>query len=80
MWLWGLRKLTPLPGIRKERVPTGVSLFLLLFPFFVPVPAFHKEISHQDRLETTITDSVDPLYPRLCPSHFPFPKQIAAGI
>ena len=39
-------------------------------------PAFHKEISRQDRLQTTIANSIDPLHPRFCPSAcaFPFPK------
>jgi hypothetical protein len=39
-------------------------------------PAFQKEISRQDRLETTIGNSVDPLHPRFCSSSgaFPFPK------
>jgi len=38
-------------------------------------PAFHNEISRQDRLETTIANSIDPLHPRFCPSScaFPFP-------
>lgn len=37
---------------------------------------FHKEISHLDRLETTIANSVEPLHPRFCLSScaFPFPK------
>src|SRR5271165_657124 len=39
-------------------------------------PAFHKEISRQDRLEATIGNSVDPLHLRFCSSSgaFPFPK------
>jgi len=39
-------------------------------------PAFHKEISRLDRLETTIANWVDPLHPRFCLSScaFPFPK------
>ena len=34
---------------------------------------FHKEISLQDRLATTIANSVDPLHPRFCPSSCAFP-------
>jgi len=50
-------------------VPTGLS-------FFVPIPAFQKEISRQDPLEATIANSFDPRQPRFCPSAFaiPFPK------
>jgi len=40
------------------------------------VPSFHKEISRQDRRETTIANSVDRLHPWFfAPAHaFPFPK------
>jgi hypothetical protein len=31
-----------------------------IFSFFLPFPAFHGEISSQDRLGTTIVNSVDP--------------------
>jgi hypothetical protein len=33
---------------------------LLLFSFFLPFPVFHRDISRQDRLGTTIATSVDP--------------------
>jgi hypothetical protein len=60
-------------------MPTGLSFFLLLFTFFVPILSFPQsweEISRQDGLETTINNSVDPLHPRFCASSgaFPFPK------
>jgi len=44
--------------------------FLSFCSFFLSLclsPAFHKEISRLDRLETTIANSVDPLHPRYCP-------------
>src|SRR6266480_1285644 len=69
-------------GIPSSRplVPRGESLiaghsahrpFFLFAPSFLSLcisPALHKEISHQDRLETTIANSVDPLHPWICPS------------
>jgi len=33
--------------------------FLLLFSFFLPFPVFPREISRQDRLGTTIANSLD---------------------
>src|SRR5437879_3021533 len=36
-------------------------LLMCSFSFFLPFPVFHREISRQDRLATTIVNSVDPL-------------------
>ncbi|PYU67207.1 MAG: hypothetical protein DMG49_19555 [Acidobacteria bacterium] len=43
---------------------------------FCLFPVFHREISRQHRLGTTIANSVDALHPRFCSSScaFPFPK------
>ena len=40
--------------------------FLAPFSFFLPLPVFHREISSQDRLGTTIANSVDPSHPLFC--------------
>ena len=48
--------------------------FCLFAPLFLCLSsAFHKEIPRQDRLETTIANSVDQLHPRFCPSSCAFP-------
>src|SRR5260370_15888462 len=53
--------------------------FFLFAPLFLSLclsPAFHKEISRLDRLQTTIANSVNSLHPRFCLSScaFPFSK------
>jgi hypothetical protein len=37
--------------------------FFAPFSFFLPFPVFHREISSQDHLATTIANSVDPSIP-----------------
>jgi hypothetical protein len=71
--VWRVRSSEALVPAVKLLVPLIVLAGL---SFFVPIPAFHKEISRQDRLETTIATSIDPLHPQFCPSScaFPFPK------
>jgi hypothetical protein len=50
----------------------GLSFFYVSFFFRCLFPVFHKEISRQDRLATTIANSVDPQHPRFCPSSSAF--------
>src|SRR4029077_3937618 len=48
------------PGLSRSHLDSAVELgcldiFLVCsFPFFLPFPAFHREISSQDRLATTL--------------------------
>jgi|SRR5882757_2287699 len=57
------------PGIGRSHLISAVKLgcsdtisllACMLFSFFLPFPVFHREISRQDRLATTIANSVDP--------------------
>ena len=57
------------PGLSRSHLISAVELgswigisllsFLLLFSFFLPFPVFPREISRQDRLGTTIANSLD---------------------
>jgi hypothetical protein len=60
------------PGLSRSHLISAVELgcldtlslfsffFLCSFSFFLSFPVFHREISSQDRLGTTIANSVDP--------------------
>jgi hypothetical protein len=60
-------------GARVRRVSTTLRQVLTEFSELFN---FHQEISRQDRLATTIADSVDPPHPHFFPpqGHFAFPK------
>src|SRR6267154_1533368 len=49
-------------------VSTGLLVFCYSFLSLCFSPVFHKEISSQDRLGTTIASLLDPSHPRFCPS------------
>jgi hypothetical protein len=51
-----------------RRVSTTLRQVLTEFSEFFECWVFHKEISRQDRLATTIANAVDPQHPRFCPS------------
>ena len=61
------------PGVSRSHLISAVQLgswiespfflFLLLFSFFLPFLVFPREISRQDRLGTTIANSLDPWHP-----------------
>src|SRR5712692_1231774 len=53
---------------RARRVSTTLRQVLTEFSEFFMCWVFYKEISRQDRLATTIANSVDPQHPRFCPS------------
>lgn len=59
-----------------RRVSTTLRQVVIKFSEFFMHWVFHKEISRQDRLGTTIANSVDPQYPDFCfpQTHFAFPK------
>src|SRR6266576_7105922 len=59
----------PMKLLLPPTVPTGLLSFCSSFLTLCLSPAFRKEISHQDRLETTMANSVDPLHPRFVPLH-----------
>ncbi len=67
--------------IAARSVSTTLRQALTKFSEFFMCLVFRKEISRQDRLATTIANSVDPLHPRFFPRHaFPFPKRSLPGI
>ena len=45
-----------------------LAKFSEFFVYWIRVPSFPQEMSLQDRLETTIGNSVDPQHPRFCRS------------
>jgi hypothetical protein len=53
---WG-QEFGAVTGSRRLSSAVPIRLF---FSFFLPFPVFHREISSQDRLGTTIANSVDP--------------------
>ena len=66
---------------KTRRVSTTLRQVVIKFGEFFMRWVFHKEISRQDRLGTTIANSVDPQHPDFCfpQAHFAFPKYIAVG-
>jgi hypothetical protein len=66
------------PGLSRSHLISAVELgcldtisFFLCPFFFLPVfSIFHREISSQDRLGTTIVNSVDPEHPLFCGEFF----------
>src|ERR1700730_7641821 len=75
----GIRSSEQLGAVKLLLPPTTPTAFLSFCSCFLSLcltPAFHKEISRQVRLETTIVNSVDPLHPGFVPphAHFSFPK------
>src|SRR5438445_11491682 len=57
-----------------RRVSTTLRQVLTKFSEFFMCWVFHKEISRQDRLTTTIVNSVDPQHPRFFCFIYQFPQ------